>query len=402
MLEKQPTEVVSPKSATIALLLCVFLGIFGAHRFYVGKVRSGLLMLFTLGGLGLWMVVDTVMIACGEFKDKHGRALILVGGDDHKGKIILGILAIFASFLIFLLGLGAIRSCFTSDKLTSPITSQLRAIQKGNLEKAYLYGSVEFREATTFAAFKEFVDSYSVIKHNDGITITYREPDEDKPANQVRSVDGVVHSEDNSMPVSYKLVKEDGSYKILNMKLTSDEDSESVDGGFSADASSVLETKSTQNMTYSDTVGNYTIDYPDNWFHENTTKYSTVFSGKKGTPAYITTVTVQVIPMEKAGGIYNSAKAVVDDLKIQIEKETTDIKWGKEGDAELPSSPEKYKGLYFEVSYKYQNIAMKKMQYIIISPDERTAYSWGYTTTAGRYDNDLPIAQVMFDSLKIN
>jgi TM2 domain-containing membrane protein YozV len=68
---------VSPKSRLVALLLCWFLGIFGAHRFYVGKVGTGILMLVTLGGLGIWAIVDFIMIIVGAFKDKEGRAVAI-------------------------------------------------------------------------------------------------------------------------------------------------------------------------------------------------------------------------------------------------------------------------------------------------------------------------------------
>lgn len=52
----------SPKSALIAFLLCLFLGNLGVHRFYVGKFGTGLLMLITFGGFGIWTLID---LTCG-------------------------------------------------------------------------------------------------------------------------------------------------------------------------------------------------------------------------------------------------------------------------------------------------------------------------------------------------
>lgn len=69
------TNSVSDKSMVPAALLCFFLGIFGAHRFYVGKVGTGILQLVTLGGLGIWSLIDLVMIIVGSFKDKNGLPL---------------------------------------------------------------------------------------------------------------------------------------------------------------------------------------------------------------------------------------------------------------------------------------------------------------------------------------
>lgn len=65
----------SDKGFVPALLLCFFFGVLGVHRFYVGKIGTGILQLLTLGGLGIWALVDFIMIVVGSFKDKLGRPI---------------------------------------------------------------------------------------------------------------------------------------------------------------------------------------------------------------------------------------------------------------------------------------------------------------------------------------
>ncbi len=65
----------SNKKILPAFLLCFLLGIFGAHRFYVGRTLSAVLQIVTLGGIGIWTLIDLIMIIIGKFKDKNGDTL---------------------------------------------------------------------------------------------------------------------------------------------------------------------------------------------------------------------------------------------------------------------------------------------------------------------------------------
>jgi len=60
------------KSFKTTILLSFFLGFLGAHRFYTGYIGIGLLQLFTLGGLGIWALIDTLSIGFNNYKDKSG------------------------------------------------------------------------------------------------------------------------------------------------------------------------------------------------------------------------------------------------------------------------------------------------------------------------------------------
>lgn len=65
----------SEKSWITTLLLCLFLGGLGVHRFYAGKIGTGILQLITVGGCGIWTLIDLIMIITGSFTDKDGNQI---------------------------------------------------------------------------------------------------------------------------------------------------------------------------------------------------------------------------------------------------------------------------------------------------------------------------------------
>ncbi len=79
----------SEKSRLTTLFLCMSVGIFGGHRFYVGKTGTAVLWLFTFGLFGIGYFVDLIMIILGKFYDKSGKPVIVwMRRVDADGKVL--------------------------------------------------------------------------------------------------------------------------------------------------------------------------------------------------------------------------------------------------------------------------------------------------------------------------
>ncbi|MGB0837337.1 MAG: NINE protein [Flavobacteriaceae bacterium] len=70
-----PRQTPSDNRWLITLILCFFLGGLGIHRFFNGKIGTGILMILTLGGLGIWVLIDLILIVTGNFTDENGEYL---------------------------------------------------------------------------------------------------------------------------------------------------------------------------------------------------------------------------------------------------------------------------------------------------------------------------------------
>lgn len=155
------SHVVSVKSPAIVLLLCILLGNFGIHRFYVGKIVSGILMLLTFGGLGVWYLIDLAMLISNKFTDNEGNPLELMKNPPRFKKIITLFSIIIILFYSFLLTVIA-QIMWTSNRMITVAENQLIALKSGDIDKAYAYTSPHFQHKTTLKDFKEFVEKYQL------------------------------------------------------------------------------------------------------------------------------------------------------------------------------------------------------------------------------------------------
>ena len=88
------------KSFLVTELLCLFLGLLGAHRFYTGYIGLGILQLLTLGGCGIWSLIDFVMISLDKYKDANGQELMEYNQCIGYGLILLSLYYALFSRLI--------------------------------------------------------------------------------------------------------------------------------------------------------------------------------------------------------------------------------------------------------------------------------------------------------------
>lgn len=104
----------SDKSFVVTWLLSWFLGTFGIDRFYLGKIGTGVLKLVTLGGFGIWTLVDVVLVLIGAQRDKQGRRL---SGYEQNKKVTWIVTAV-------LVVLGGISGAVTGSQLAEQLADQ--------------------------------------------------------------------------------------------------------------------------------------------------------------------------------------------------------------------------------------------------------------------------------------
>lgn len=384
----------SNKNPIIVFVLCLLFGILGVHRFYLRKFGTGILMLLTLGGLGVWVLVDLIFLATNSFKDKQGHVVIVKENQTSFEKAMMVIGVIVAWVLIFVTSIIAL-AVYATSGLIVVIDNQLEAMRSGDLEKAYSYTSKDFQNSTSLSSFKEFVEKYPSLKQNDSHLFNERAVE-----NNIGTVKGTLTAKDGAQtPIEYQLIKEGDGWKILSFQLSPTGAGIEIKSDANTDKS--LQDNHSINR-YQHKGNRYSIEFPKSWQFNESDKGTILFRGKSGTQAYYSTVNIQTILSKKSGGQFSTVDELMDSLKNQIVNAATGGKVLNQGDIDLPLNPKRFHGKYVIFTYHYKNMSFKQMQVVIFRDDEKAFYAWAYTSPEKQYDTYLPIAKSMFESWTID
>lgn len=218
MADSMDSVAVSPKSATITLLLCIFFGMFGIHRFYTGKIGTGILMLITLGGFGFWVLYDIVTISCCEYKDSEGRAVEFVKGRHQPLKVFFALLCMILAYIIIIFSLTFAVAMHATRGIANVMQAQLAAIKADNIAQAYEYTSQEFKDKTSLDQFKEFLSQYPIFKDYTSISYNMREIE-----NNAGLIDATFYGpDDTKQRVRFLFIHRDDAWKIVGFSLIQD------------------------------------------------------------------------------------------------------------------------------------------------------------------------------------
>ena len=205
-------ENVSPKSGLTAFILCMFFGIFGIHRFYVGKIGTGLLMLITFGGLGFWSFYDFVSIVCQNFKDKQDRYVIIT----RSPKAARNLLLAFLLFYVSLIGFIMVTAGAKLSAVKRVAKNELAVLRTNDIAKAYSLTSEDFKKSVSLEDFKKFIHAYPQFTTNTDSTF-----EDIKFQDNTGGIKGYLIMPDKTqVPMEMRLVNQDQHWQVESLDLT--------------------------------------------------------------------------------------------------------------------------------------------------------------------------------------
>ncbi|MCG8557164.1 MAG: hypothetical protein MJD61_18035, partial [Proteobacteria bacterium] len=141
----------------------------------------------------------------------------------------------------------------------------------------------------------------------------------------------------------------------------------------------------------------YVIEYPADWQMEKAAAYTTVFSGRRGTPAYDAIVSVQNV-QPAAADTADAVRLAYDDLKAQLADAAEGLAIDAEKDVSYAKRGVRLAGRQFVATYNHGGRQFRKWALVLPRPSGDITHVWSYTAPASRFDAYRPVAETMLRS----
>lgn len=284
---------------------------------------------------------------------------------------------------------------YMANNITATVYHQLKAVRAGNIIQAYSFTSQDFRSATSLKEFEAFVNHYPSLKNNKSITIVRKEI-----KNDTGIIRGTLHSTDgSSISIEYLLIKEDGEWKILGIQANPVEAAVENTQTSASAHSLALSHSDALSSVYDNQDSRYSMKYPSNWEYEKAGDGTVIFSGKRGSPAFFSTVNIQTVLTKKTGGDFSTVKQFMADIKQQATSQSPGVKFLDNGAFTITEkNGSKDQGEFAIFTYTYKGKEFKQWQVVVLRNDGQVFYAWAYTSPLQQYPDNLKIAKAMLDS----
>ncbi len=313
-------------------------------------------------------------------------------------KVAMWVGIFIGSGLCFLAILFIAASVLTSG-LKKPIEKQLAAIRTEDYASAYAYTTRAFQDATTFEAFKKFVNDYSALRNNESISFDER---------SIEDGVGVVHAtlisrSKAKTPIYYRLIKENDVWKIENMVINPDPDIDSqISSRGKVKAENTHETVATETThheptaithTFNEPRYHFSIGYPGDWQTYQPASGMVVFVDKNNPDAGQVSLSLQTLATYRN----RSVDKVVAEIGKALNQNATDVQFVD--DASIPTLQGKlYQGRYVVYSFTLNNQPMSQLSVIYFKKPSKAMYFLQFIAPLAQFNKQLPIVKSMVES----
>ncbi len=195
------------------LLLCLFFGMFGAHRYYNGKKRTGTLMLCTLGGFGVGWLIDLRKIMAGNFRDINSNYIV---SKNTFFKTFSNYIVILTFIVYLITGIMVISKCVVREEVIIDDEKLVDFTQEG-------FTKVEEESGEAITVFEKELEGNSdykiIAKHIDGVNNDVVEVSmvDESDANNNGFIENISYANENAVALYITSIEsgESGSYFYL-------------------------------------------------------------------------------------------------------------------------------------------------------------------------------------------